>query len=330
MRRSTPACSRRSTSTPQDATGDGAFEKKLKGALRSNIRRVTAKELTAGAAKRYEIDTGSELGSVTIDAEADNLPMGIKKARVVLEGLPEVIRVDVGGGTSDAIDVDLLRRDGARQPRKGRPRPRSAGPERQRRRRAEPGRQGRRHGARRRRPAREHGERRDQDRSVVLSGLRGVTFGTTPNTKVGIDVAQDQARPLALNLGLDGKSATGYLDKLPENLLVQLSPREDTPITYEADQRIKEIKVQTDLGASFGLPFAEVRLTDAPREFQVCFRTDSTRASCMTNLERFRTRGDRKFSAAYISDTAPGEAPTRVYAKACFQAAARARWRTST
>ena len=62
-------------------------------------------------------------------------------------------------------------------------------------------------------------------------------------------VAQDQARPLALNLGLDGKSATGYLDKLPENLLVQLSPRPDTPITYEADQRIREIKVRTDIGA---------------------------------------------------------------------------------
>jgi hypothetical protein len=40
----------------------------------------------------------------------------------------------------------------------------------------------------------------------------------------------------------------------------------------------------------------------------------------MTNLERFRTRGDRKFSAAYVSDTQPGETATKVFAKACFTA----------
>jgi hypothetical protein len=156
--------------------------------------------------------------------------------------------------------------------------------------------------------------------ALVLSGLRGVTFGTAPNTKVGIDVAQDQARPLALALGLDGRTASGYIDKLPENMLLQLSPRADTPVAYSADQRIKEIKLQTDYAASFGIPFAQLRLTDAPRSFEVCFRTDSTRASCMTNLERFRTRGDRKFSAAYVSDTQPGETATKVFAKACFTA----------
>ena len=304
-----------------DAGNDGTNEKTLTAQVRSNITRLTLKDELAASGRRIVADTGTPLGSLNVNAKADNLPLGINTVALSLLGLPEVIHVGFPSNT-DVIDVDLLRRDGDGNLVKD-------GNGLDELRLAVNG------GTTTTSIVNRHGQTVtgtdgltvDKQGSnivkaaLVLHGLRGASFGTSPHTQVGLDVAQSQAKPLALDVKLDDKTAVGHIDKLPENLKLELSPVSDVPVRYSADQEISEISVATTFIKDL-FPLVRLKLLDLPKQFSICFRSDSTRASCIRDGNRFATRTNRRFSAGYTSSKTATDAATTIDADACFASTA--------
>jgi hypothetical protein len=307
----------------QDANAAGGFEKSLTAHLHSNITKVTLKDELASTAGGHTItaDTGTQLGSLDVHAIADNLPMGVHDVVLKLEGLPEVAKIAFAGGASNVMNVQLLHHNGtaatgtdgglgllsasvnggvARSTLVNRAGTTLTGTD---------------------------GLNVDMDNgnittaALVLHGLRGVTYGTTPNTKIGIDVAPSQGKPMALDATQDALFAHGHVDSLPPNMLVELKPSADTPVHYSAGARISEIKIDTNftkdqLGGI--LKGAQVRVRDVPTDFRVCFRTDGARASCVPAGNPFDGNATKKISAAYVSNVTTGGTRPTILVNGCL------------
>jgi hypothetical protein len=163
------------------------------------------------------------------------------------------------------------------------------------------------------------------DAGFDLHGLRGLSYGSTPYTQAGIDVDPASARPMALafsqqqTTGPD-KTASGIIDKLPPNLVLKLSPAGDVPIQYSAGAVIHELEVQTNYGASSGIPKAIVRVNSIPKSFTVCLRSDGMPPSCEpTNaFDTGAGAPDRIVGAAFETDQS---ANPSVHLEACLDAA---------
>lgn len=307
----------------QDANNAGGFEKSVLAKLRSNIKRVTVQDITDGSGRRIDADTGSPLGSLDVLLKADNLPMGVHTVSALLENLPEFARLKLpnGGidfrlmrrdgngnlitdGTSNGLDLldvsvnggeprsTIVNRNGATVPSDGAEVKMTGG--------------------------------NIDHAGVQIHGFRGFSFQKSPYTAIGADLAYNQSRPWALDADVDGKTATGHIDKLPSNLLVELSPVGDTPVRYSGDQRIDQIKLDTTFSSLAGIPGAQIDIRNVAKHFSVCFRTDGQRASCTRTTQTagqgypFNSVTDRKISAAYASDNVIGDPQTTIHAVACF------------
>jgi hypothetical protein len=307
----------------RDEDADGTDEKRIKATLTSDIRHVELHErpLAAGG-KRFEVQAGSGQTDLVFDGAYDDLPAGIRTLSGRLVDLPPVARIDLPA-TGDKVAAKMGSYDAG-----GTFVPGGAG----------------------------IGElavsinggvaptaytndggqvvhdvdgvlvhltpTNDIDQAALTAhGLRGFSFGDTPHKRIGLDVNQAQAKALAFDVhAADGdKSATGFIDKLPENLVLNLSPSDDTPLTYSADTRISELSADTTF-AKPDIKRVVARLHDLPKTFALCFRTDGHQASCMRS-NRFSTATDGKLSAAFESDGDGTGARPHLTARACFDSA---------
>jgi hypothetical protein len=158
-----------------------------------------------------------------------------------------------------------------------------------------------------------------------LHGLRGLSYGSQPFTQAGIDVDPASARPMVLGFSQQQSTgpdltASGVIDKLPPNMVLQIQPASDVPVHYSAGAVIDEIEVQTNYGMSSGVPKAIVRLNDIPKVFTVCFRTDGQPPSCEPSnaFDAGDGAGDRLIGAAFETDQS---ANPSAHLEACFDAA---------
>ncbi|HEX3874259.1 MAG TPA: hypothetical protein VHW26_08940 [Solirubrobacteraceae bacterium] len=157
-----------------------------------------------------------------------------------------------------------------------------------------------------------------------LHGLRGLSYGSQPFTQAGIDIDPASARPMVLGFSQQQSSgpdltASGVIDKLPPNMVLQIQPASDVPVHYSADAVIDEIEVQTNYGMSSGVPKAIVRLDDIPKLFTVCLRTDGQPPSCEPSnaFDAGNGAGDRLVGAAFETDKS---ANPSAHVEACFDA----------
>ncbi len=310
-----------------DADGSGTFEKQINAELRTGIHRVTVKDELARSSSRFLVDTGDPFDTLHLRAVADDLPLGIETVDLDVFDIPEITRLRFprAGGQDDLIAIDLLERvNGVEQKADGIDRidldvndgglPRSTVTTAD----------GVTHTATDGFEAKLTGSLANPEietAALRLRGLRGFSYQTRPHTAIGVDVAPGQARPLALDATLEQTGtdlfATGHIDRLPDDLLLELAKRDDTPIAYSAGRRIDEIHLETNFLEDKGLPRVEATISDPPSQFEVCFRTDGQRATCIPS-NRFDDRTDKLISAAYESDvTATGTRPD-VFVRACF------------
>jgi hypothetical protein len=304
----------------RDTDGTPGFEQSVNAKLRSNITKVTVDNATDPDGNHIRVDTGTPLGSLEMTAHdgTNALPLGIHDIGLTLEGLPEITKVDFTRN-ADVVDVNLLRHDVNGNVVKadgidlieahinGGSAPTSYTD----------------HQATPRTFTDTDGLRAYLDAAgnitqagFRLRGLRGFGFGTRPNTFVKADVNQSQARPFVIDARIGSTFATGVIDKLPSDLRVDIAPAADTPIHYRAHERISEIELFSNAAAP-AIPGVIARVTNVPKEFEVCARTDGRRASCMPS-NRFDSATDKLVSFAYESDVPIGEPAAGVHVDVCF------------